>query len=83
MLDYEIQTRQHVMKGMPLVWISDCHRHVVRPSVAKRFIMLTLIEDAIASGGKISPDKHGSYFRAAWIFGLTHDQIKATPAELM
>ena len=39
--------------------------------------MLTLIEDAIASGGTISPEQHGSYFRAAWIFGLPHDLMTA------
>ena len=77
MLDYEIQTHAHVMKGMPLVWISDCHRSLGHQVVARRFIMLTLIEDAIATGGTISPEQHGSYFRAAWIFGLPRDLITA------
>jgi len=46
MLDYEIQTGHHVMKGMPLVWISDCQNSLGRQIVARRFIMLTLVEDA-------------------------------------
>jgi hypothetical protein len=75
MLDYETQTQKHVMKGMPLVWMSDCHQELGRRTVAKRFIMLTLIEDAIASGGIVSPEHHGSYFRAAWIHALTHGLI--------
>ncbi len=75
MLEHEVRTGQHVMKGMPLVWISDCQRHLNRPMVARRFIMLTLIEDAVASAGAISPERHGSYFRAAWIDGLPHDEI--------
>lgn len=75
MLDYEIQTHTHVMKGMPLVWIGDCHRAIGRPMTARRFILLTLIEDAIGSNNTVSPEQHGSYFRAAWVFGLTHDAI--------
>jgi hypothetical protein len=75
MLDYEIQTKRHVMKGMPMVWMSDCHQELGRRTAAKRFIILTLIEDAIASGGTVSPEHHGSYFRAAWIHALSHDLI--------
>jgi hypothetical protein len=75
MLDHEIQTGNHVMKGMPLVWISDCHSSLGRQLVARRFIMLTLVEDAVASEGTIFPQNHGSYFRAAWIYGLPHDLI--------
>ncbi len=75
MLDYEIQTQKHTMKGMPLVWMSDCHRHLGRPMMARRFIVLTLIEDAIACEGTVSPEQHGSYFRAAWVFGMPHNVI--------
>src|ERR1700680_1359905 len=28
MLEYETKTKQHVMKGMPLVWMSDCHHNL-------------------------------------------------------
>ncbi|HTS48293.1 MAG TPA: hypothetical protein VMH05_10145 [Bryobacteraceae bacterium] len=72
---HELKTREHVMKGMPLVWMSDCHLRLGRPVLARRFIMLTLIEDAIASGGTVSPEHTGSYFRAAWTFGLHHSLI--------
>jgi len=77
MLEHEVKTGEHVMKGMPLVWISDCHRGLGRLVVARRFVMLTLIEDAVANGGKILPEEHGSYFRAAWVFGLSLDLITA------
>jgi hypothetical protein len=71
---FELKTHEHVMNGMPLVWISDCHRRL-GPLLARRFIMLTLIEDAIASGGTVSPEHTGSYVGAAWIFGLPHSLI--------
>jgi hypothetical protein len=75
MLEHETQSKIHVMKGMPLVWMSDCHVGLGRPVVAKRFIMLTLIEDAIASKGAVSPEHHGSYFRAVWMHGLSHNLV--------
>lgn len=37
--------------------------------------MLTLIEDAITSGGAISAEETGVYFRLVWGHGLTHDDI--------
>lgn len=59
-------------KGMPLVWIRDCHRSVGHPALAQRFILLTLIEDSIREEGKISPNKSGIYHRFCWEHGFSH-----------
>ena len=42
-------------KSTPLVWMYDCFNLIGFRSIAKRFIMLTLIEDAIAHEGIIKP----------------------------
>jgi hypothetical protein len=76
MLRYEIETSEHTPKGVPLVWMSECQRGLGRAMIARRLIMLTLIEDAVASGGRVSPTEHGSYFRAVWIFGIPHANIE-------
>lgn len=69
----EFNTRIH--KGMPLCWLADCYSFLGYKTLGKRFIMLTLIEDGITKGGPIDPTKTGSYFRALWQYGLSHDQI--------
>jgi hypothetical protein len=48
-------------KGMPLIWISDCFRSLNCPAHAKRYLMLTLCEDAIRGGGDVSPETTGVY----------------------
>jgi hypothetical protein len=60
----ESGTRVH--KGMPLVWISDCFRLLECPVHAKRYLQLTLCEDAIRSEGNIPPGSTGSYYRIVW-----------------
>lgn len=55
-----------VHKGMPLVWISDCFLQLGYPVHAKRYLLLTLCEDAIRGHGTIPPDSTGSYFRLVW-----------------
>jgi hypothetical protein len=57
---------QRVHKGMPLVWISDCFLQLGCPVHAKRYLLLTLCEDAIQEQGVIAPDSTGSYFRLVW-----------------
>jgi hypothetical protein len=57
---------QRVHKGMPLVWMSDCFLRLGRPVHAKRYLLLTLCEDAIAWKGTIPPGSTGSYFRLVW-----------------
>jgi len=57
---------QRVHKGMPLVWISDCFLQLRCPVHAKRYLLLTLCEDAIEGKGTIPPDFTGAYFRLVW-----------------
>ena len=58
------KTRAH--KGTPLVWISDCYSALRSPVLAKRYLMLTLCEDAIRESGRVSPNTTGIYFRLVW-----------------
>jgi hypothetical protein len=62
-----------VHKGTPLVRISDCFSALQFPVHAKRYLMLTLCEDAIKGGGFVSPDL-GVYFRLTWS-GVTEEQL--------
>jgi hypothetical protein len=49
-----------VHKGMPLCWISDCFRILGCAVHAKRYLQLTLCEDAIRGQGTIQPGSTGS-----------------------
>lgn len=44
--------------------------------------MLTLIEDALASGGVIDPARTGSYFRFVWYHGLSDAQFRRYAKEI-
>jgi len=63
-------------KGTPLVWMSECHLFLNRPVIARRFLMLTMIEDAISSQGIVSPETTGSYFRLVWREGLSNSMVE-------
>jgi len=63
-------------KGMPLVWISDCYSFMGFPVLAKRYLMLTLCEDAIRGSGIVSPNTTGTYFRLVWGSGLPHSGLE-------
>jgi hypothetical protein len=69
------QAGQRIHKGMPLLWIGDCHLGLGRPVHAKRYCMLTLCEDAIRDQGKID-FQGGPYFRLVWRMGLSHDHVE-------
>ena len=71
------ETNQWVHKGMPLCWISDCYSSMGFSVLSKRYIMLTLCEDAIRMEGNISPDKSGVYFRLVWKHGLSDSELKS------
>jgi hypothetical protein len=63
-------------KGMPLVWIADCYWGMGFPVHAKRYLMLTLCEDAISENGMISPEKTGIYFRLVWFHGVSDRELR-------
>ena len=67
----EMQKVERKHKGTPLVRISEIHGYMGHPLLAKRYVMLTLCEDAISNGGKIPIDSTGSYFRAVWQHGIS------------
>jgi hypothetical protein len=70
MLRAQTEHNYRTHKGMPLLWISECFRSVGFPLHTKRYLMLTLAEDALTSPGKVNPDRTGSYFRLVWLHGL-------------
>jgi hypothetical protein len=70
-----------VHKGMPLVWISDCFSHLGFPVHAKRYLMLTLCEDALREKGFVSPDNTGVYFRLVWGQGLPDEELRRCAAK--
>lgn len=51
------------MKGTPLVWMSDCYAAMGCTAISQRYLMLTLVEDAIFGHGEVSPTETGVYFR--------------------
>ncbi len=65
-----------IHKGMPLVWISDCFGRLGFPVHAKRYLMLTLCEDALREKGVVSPDTTGVYFRLVWGQGLPDEELQ-------
>ena len=70
MLRHQQDSGTYAHKGMPLVWMSDCHVRLGHPIHAKRYLMLTLCEDSIRDKGKVDL-QGGPYFRLVWRFGLS------------
>ena len=57
---------KRVHKGTPLCWIADCFQHLGYPVHAKRYLLLTLCEDAVQGKGIVPASYTGSYFRLVW-----------------
>jgi hypothetical protein len=55
-----------IHKGLPLVRLRDWHKRLSHPWHEERYLLLTLIEDAIREEGKITPEKGGIYHRFRW-----------------
>ncbi len=67
----QIEEECYIPKGMPLVWMRDyCFNNLNQPWLAQRYILLTIIEDAIANKGHINPNTVGSYWRAVWFHNI-------------
>lgn len=75
LLVYQEESTVHVAKGMPLVWVSDCHANLDHPALAKRYLMLTLCEDVIRDNGQFRPDVSGAYLHLVWRYGLSHEEV--------
>jgi len=68
-------SKQWIHKGLPLVWICDCYHAMGYAVHAKRYLMLTLCEDALRAEGAIPPQEVGSYFRAVWRHGISDQEF--------
>ena len=53
LISVQEKSGQYIHKGIPLVWISECYFAMQFPVLTKRYLMLTLFEDAIDNKGKI------------------------------
>lgn len=81
-LHYQKSSGLRVHKGMPLLWLADCYYFLGFASLSQRYLMLTLIEDAITMNGEIDPIKTGAYFRISWRHGLTDNEINQYSEEV-
>jgi hypothetical protein len=64
------------IKGTPLVWMSECYAALGRTAISQRYLMLTLVEDAIHGRGEVSPTETGVYFRLVWRGWLSDTDLK-------
>jgi hypothetical protein len=76
MLRAQEETGNRCHKGMPLCWMSDCYLAVGYPLMALRYLMLTLVEDAISSKGQpVLPNQTGVYWRLIFRGWLSEDDL--------
>jgi len=75
-INHQLNSSERVHKGMPLVWLADCYFYLGNLPLSKRYLMLTLIEDAIAYKGNVDPVSTGSYFRLIWRHGIPDIEFK-------
>ncbi|MGE3822543.1 MAG: hypothetical protein AB7I30_24265, partial [Isosphaeraceae bacterium] len=71
----QIETGRRFHKGLPLFHISQCYRDLGQMVHAKRYMMLTLCEDAVSQQGNLNLRSSGSYGQLAWVYGLSDGQI--------
>jgi hypothetical protein len=69
------ESRGWIHKGLPLCWICDALFALGYVVHAKRYLMLTMCEDAIRERGVITPALGGIYWRAVWRHGLNDYQF--------
>lgn len=75
-LQFQEQSRTQVNKATPLIWIGECHRLTGHPVLTQRYMMLALIEDAIASKGSIRPQSTGVLFRLRLYSGMSDSALQ-------
>src|SRR5262249_24118846 len=75
MLKSQARSGQRIHKGMPLVWMAECYVGLGFAVHAKRYLMLTLCEDALRENGTVNPETTGTYFRLVWAHGLSDSDI--------
>jgi hypothetical protein len=76
MLAGQEQTNSRCHKGMPLCWMSDCYFGIGYPLMSLRYLMLTLVEDAITTQGRhISSQQTGVFWRLVSRGWLSEDDL--------
>ena len=70
------ETTNRIHKGNPLVWMSECYFRLGFLAHSKRYLMLTLCEDAITEHGVIHPENTGVYFRLVWRHGFADKDVQ-------
>lgn len=75
LLNAQLSTGVRILKGTPLVWLSDCYNQLNHRQTSLRYLMLALIENAIHNKGNIPPETTGTYWRLLYPSTLTHDEI--------
>lgn len=76
LLHHEAVANMGVHKGVPPYWFAMCQAALGNVVTAKRYLMLTLCEDAIKDKGNIDLQDSGSYFTLVWHFGLPDPQLR-------
>ncbi len=65
-----------IHKGLPLVRLRDSHRSLGHPWHEERYLLLTLVEDAIRDKGQIVPEQGGIYHRFRWEDGRADSEFR-------
>lgn len=73
--EYQEGSKSWLPKGMPLVWIAECHEILGHPALSARYLLLTAVSDAINDQGNLNPNG-GVYFRALQR-GWAGEQLRA------
>jgi len=65
-----------VQKATPLVWIAECCSQLGYNALAKKYLILSHIDDSIAIKGNVSPGGTGVYFRMVWHKGFPDSELR-------
>ena len=76
MLEFQEENDKRIHKGLALVWISECYVELGYPVHAKRYLMLTLCEDAISSQTHKDFNIAGSYWRLVHRHGISEEDFR-------
>ena len=69
-------------KGMPLCWMADCSYYLNHPFHARRYLVLTLCEDALSRAQDSDHDMGGSYWRLVMRDGVADGDYRACVREI-
>ncbi len=81
LLEHQASTGTRFHKGLPLFRMSQSYLALGWPAHAKRYMMLTLCEDAVSGSGSLRVPMTGSYGMLAWRYGLSDSEITRYAAE--